>query len=229
MKNTILIVDDDIDICEMLGNYFSREGYNICYAYDGEAGLNSNKTNNPSVILLDVMMPKIDGYTMLAKLRDFSEVPVILLTAKGEQLDKIKGFTRGCDDYVVKPFDFTELSLRISAILKRSVIPAKNQEEVLQVKDIKIYPDQHRIEKEGMEIILTPKEFEILYILASNKGRVYSTKLLYEMIWQDTFLENDNSVIVHMRNLREKLGDKVKEAKYIKTIWGTGYKIEKDF
>ena len=228
MQNNILIVDDDLDIREMLGNYFSREGYEIAYACDGEEGLRITKKKPFSLILLDIMMPKMDGYAMLAKLREFCDTPVILLTAKGEQMDKIKGFTKGCDDYVVKPFDFTELSLRVLSILKR--IPDINGLEAssLKIKDLEINVLEHTVQKSGEEILLTPKEFEILGILASNKGRVYSTKMLYELLWKDTFLENDNSVIVHMGNLRDKLGDKFKEGKYIKTIWGMGYKVEKD-
>ena len=228
MTNNILIVDDDLDIREMLENYFSRDGYEIDCARDGEEGLEIAKKKNFSLILLDIMMPKMDGYTMLAKLREFSDTPVILLTAKGEQIDKIKGFTKGCDDYVVKPFDFTELSLRILAILKRTPNANSSEDSILKIKDLQINFLEHTVEKCDKKILLTPKEFEILCVLASNKGRVYSTKMLYELIWKDTFLENDNSVIVHMRNLRDKLGDKVKAGKYIKTIWGTGYKVEKD-
>ena len=228
MKSNILIIDDDLDIREMLVNYFSREGYKIEYACDGEEGLRITKNKSFSLILLDVMMPKMDGYEMLAKLREFCDTPVILLTAKGEQMDKIKGFTKGCDDYVVKPFDFTELSFRVLAILKRTTDTNVIEANVLKIKDLEINVLEHTVQKSGEELVLTPKEFEILCTLASNKGRVYSTKMLYELIWKETFLENDNSVIVHMRNLRDKLGDKVKEGKYIKTIWGTGYKVEKD-
>ncbi|MGH4139906.1 response regulator transcription factor [Clostridium sp.] len=230
MQNKILIVDDDSDIREMLGNYFSREGYEVDYACDGEEGLEITKNKPFSLILLDIMMPQMDGYVMLAKLREFCDTPVILLTAKSEQIDKIKGFTKGCDDYVVKPFDFAELSLRVLAILKRTaIINVPDVNSILKVKDLEINLLEHTVQICGEEIILTPKEFEILSTLASNKGRVYSTKVLYQLIWKETFLENDNSVIVHMRNLREKLGDKVKEAKYIKTIWGAGYKVEKDY
>jgi DNA-binding response OmpR family regulator len=228
MQNKILIVDDDLDIREMLENYFSREGYAVDHACNGEEGLEILKKTPFSLILLDIMMPKMDGYIMLSKLREFCDTPVILLTAKGEQTDKIKGFTKGCDDYVVKPFDFAELSLRVLAILKRTATTITDTKNILKVKDLEINLLEHTVQKGGEEIILTPKEFEILSTLASNKGRVYSTKVLYELIWRDTFMENDNSVIVHMRNLREKLGDKVKEGKYIKTIWGMGYKVEKD-
>jgi two-component system response regulator VanR len=228
VKESILIIDDDKDIREMLGNYFSKDGYSIEYACDGEEGIKTIKNNSFSLILLDVMMPKMDGYTMLAKLREFSDIPVILLTAKGQQMDKVKGFIIGCDDYVVKPFDFTELSLRVMAILKRYKHDSTITNNIIRIKDLEINTLEYTVKREQEEIILTPKEFEILYTLASNRGRIYSTKMLYELLWKDAFLENDNAVTMHMKNLREKLGDKVKESRYIKTVWGVGYKIEKD-
>ncbi|BCN32895.1 response regulator transcription factor [Anaeromicropila herbilytica] len=213
----------------MIGTYFTREGYEVLCACNGEEGLDFARRNQFSIILLDIMMPHMDGYTMLTKLRTFCDTPVILLTAKGEQLSKIKGFTKGCDDYVVKPFDFAELSLRVQAILKRTTnVFTDSEDSILRVKDLEINKLEHTVYKGEEEVILTPKEYEILCTLASNKGRVYSTKMLYELIWKESFLENDNSVITHMRNLREKIGDKVKEGQYIKTIWGTGYKIEKE-
>jgi DNA-binding response OmpR family regulator len=228
VKKKLLIVDDDSDIREMLENYFSRDGYEVNCVGNGEEGLQLTKKNSFSLILLDIMMPQMDGYTMLMRLREFSDSPVILLTAKDQQIDKIKGFTKGCDDYIVKPFDFTELSFRVSAILRRTSNNNISQNATIQIKDLEINPMEHTIKKGEEEIVLTPKEFEILHILASNKGRIYSTKMLYELLWKDTFIENDNSVIVHIRNLREKLGDKNKESRYIKTIWGMGYKVERD-
>ena len=228
-KGKILIVDDDADIREMISVYFGKEGYEVVSATNGEQGLTMAKQEAFSVILLDVMMPVMNGYKMLEKLRTFSDVPVILLTAKGEQISKIQGFTKGCDDYVVKPFDFAELSLRIQAIRKRMEGTKKEEQKgILQVKDLVINLVEHTVKQGDREIVLTPKEYDLLVILASNKGRVFSSRQLYELIWKEAFLENDSNVITHMRNLREKLGDKVKEGKYIKTIWGVGYKIEKD-
>ncbi|GAE00770.1 two-component response regulator [Clostridium botulinum B str. Osaka05] len=228
MKQNILIIDDDTDIREMLINYFTKEGYLVGHACNGEEGLEVLKTNSFSLIILDVMMPKMDGYTMLIKLREYSNIPVILLTAKDQQIDKIKGFINGCDDYVVKPFDFTELSLRVMAILKRSKNNNSSCENIIRVKDIEINSLAHTVKKDNIEIILTPKEYEILYTLASNKNRIYSTKILYELLWKDSFMQNDNTVTMHIKNLRNKLGDNLKEGRYIKTVWGVGYKIEKD-
>jgi len=228
MKENILIVDDDKDIREMLVNYFSKEGYSIEHACNGEEGLKSIKSKSFSLILLDVMMPKMDGYTMLLKLRESLDIPVILLTGKDQQMDKIKGFINGCDDYIVKPFDFTELSLRVMAILKRTKINKNLCPDIITLKNIEIDTLEYTVKKDNVEIILTPKEYEILYKLAANKGRIYSTKMLYELLWKDTFMENDNTVTMHVKNLREKLGDSVKDGKYIKTIWGMGYKVEKE-
>ena len=227
MNEKILIVDDDTDIREMLCSYFYKEGYQIYSAEDGYAALNLLHNKSFSLVLLDIMMPKLDGYATISKMREFTDVPVIFLTAKGQQLDKVLGFTKGCDDYVVKPFDFTELSFRIRAILKRINKGSNtNEQHILNVKDLEINTKEFSVKKGDEYIKLTAKEFEILYLLAANKGRVYSTKTIYELIWKDSFLENDNSVLVHIRNLREKIGDKFKESKYIKTIWGVGYKIE---
>ncbi|WP_234124461.1 response regulator transcription factor [Clostridium hydrogenum] len=227
MNENILIIDDDKDIGDMLMNYFSKEGYTTKYACNGKEGLQLFKQAFFSLILLDIMMPEMDGYTMLRKLRELSDVPVILLTAKGEQMDKINGFIKGCDDYVVKPFDFTELSLRISVILKRSSKKASSS-SIINIKDIEINSEEYTVKKAGKEINLTAKEYDILHTLASNKGRLYSSQMLYELIWKDPFIENDNTVTMHIKNLRDKLGDSVKNSRYIKTIWGMGYKIEKD-
>ncbi|WP_160679207.1 response regulator transcription factor [Clostridium sp. C8-1-8] len=228
MMEKLLIVDDDNDILDMVKTYFKDE-YEISSAKDGEEGLELLREERYSIVLLDIMMPKIDGYSMLTKMREFTETPVIFLTAKGEQLDKVKGFIKGCDDYVTKPFDFTELSFRIKAIIKRtSSIGIVQDKKLLNIKDLEMNLEEYTVKRSEEEIKLTPKEFEILKLLAANKGRIYSTKNIYELIWKDSFLENDNSVLTHIRNLREKLGDQVKSSKYIKTVWGVGYKVEKD-
>jgi DNA-binding response OmpR family regulator len=228
MMEKLLIVDDDNDILDMVKTYFKDE-YEISSAKDGEEGLELLREQRYSIVLLDIMMPKIDGYSMLTKMREFTETPVIFLTAKGEQLDKVKGFIKGCDDYVTKPFDFTELSFRIKAIIKRtSNLSIVQNKKLLNIKDLEINLEEYTVKRSEEEIKLTPKEFEILKLLAANKGRIYSTKNIYELIWKDSFLENDNSVLTHIRNLREKLGDQVKSSKYIKTVWGVGYKVEKD-
>lgn len=227
MKKRLLIIEDDIDIALMMKEYLVKESYEVYTAFTGEDGIKEFMENNIDLVLLDVMMPGIDGFTVLSKIRAFSNVPVIMLTAKGQQMDKIIAFKRGCDDYIVKPFDLVEVSLRITAILRRgSNISEENS--LITYKDLVIDKEQYKVIKNEEEIKLTKKEFEILLLLMEHPGRVYTSEMIYNKVWKDKYVENDNSVITHIRNLREKLGDKVKDSIYIKTIWGVGYKVEKD-
>ncbi|MBU5315209.1 response regulator transcription factor [Clostridium bornimense] len=227
MKSRLLIVEDDKDIALMMKEYLLKEDYEVYTAFNGEDGIKVFKENTIDFILLDVMMPGIDGFTVLEKIRGFSSVPVIMLTAKGQQMDKILAFKRGCDDYIVKPFDLVEVSLRITAILRRgNNINYKNS--LIMYKGLTIDKDQYKVIKDKGEIKLTKKEFEILLLLMEHPGRVYTSEMIYNKVWKDTYVENDNTVITHIGNLREKLGDKVKDPIFIKTIWGVGYKVEKD-
>lgn len=227
MKSRLLIVEDDKDIALMMKEYLLKEDYEVYTAFNGEDGIKVFKENTIDLILLDVMMPGIDGFTVLEKIRGFSSVPVIMLTAKGQQMDKILAFKRGCDDYIVKPFDLVEVSLRITAILRRgNNINYKNS--LIMYKGLTIDKDQYKVIKDKGEIKLTKKEFEILLLLMEHPGRVYTSEMIYNKVWKDTYVENDNTVITHVGNLREKLGDKVKDPIFIKTIWGVGYKVEKD-
>jgi len=228
MKRNLLIIEDDIDIALMVKEYLGKEGYNVFIADNGEEGIKFFKENAIDLIILDVMMPGIDGYTTLEMIRGISNVPVIMLTAKDHQIDKVIGFKKGCDDYVVKPFDLVELNLRIAAILRRGSIKADINNSIIHYKDLIINKDEYSVLKVDKEIKLTKKEFEILVLLMSNPGKVYTSEVIYNKVWNDVYLENDNSVITHIRNLREKLGDTVKDSIYIKTIWGVGYKVEKD-
>ncbi|GAA0064926.1 response regulator transcription factor [Clostridium sp. CTA-1] len=224
----ILIIDDDGDIRNMLKNYLGKEGYKIYTAKNGEEGIKLFKSFEISIVLIDIMMPKINGYDTLCKLREISQVPVIMITAKGQQSDKVLGFIKGCDDYLVKPFDLTELSFRIRAILRRTNITDEEDNDKIYINDLEIIVDEFTVLKNGQRLKLTKKEFEILVLLASNKGKVFSPNVIYETVWNDSYIENDNSVLTHIRNLREKIGDRAKNSKYIKTIWGVGYSIEKD-
>ena len=228
MCEKILIIEDDIDIAVMVKEYLSKDGYKVYIASDGMEGLRVLKEDKISLVLLDVMMPKLDGYETLTRIRKFSNIPIIMVTAKGQQLDKVKGFKNGCDDYIVKPFDLVELSLRISAILRRSMMKNINGISKIVYKDLIIDKEAFEILKNGHEIKLTKKEFEILKLLMENQGKVYTSENIYNIVWNEEYLCNDNSVITHIRNLREKIGDKVKDSIYIKTIWGVGYKVEKD-
>lgn len=224
----ILIIDDDEDIRNLLKDYLEKEGYNIHVSKDGKEGIEVFKSFQPEIVLMDILMPNLDGYNTLSKLRKISNVPVIMITAKGQQYDKVLGFIKGCDDYLVKPFDLTELSFRIRAILRRTSNSKKVKDNKIHVNDLEIIAEEFTVIKGGQRLKLTKKEFKILNLLASNKGRVFSPKSIYESVWNDVYMDNDNSVLTHIRNLREKIGDTAKNSKYIKTIWGVGYSIEKD-
>ncbi|NFV13500.1 response regulator transcription factor [Clostridium sp. FAM 1755] len=229
MNYKILIVDDDKTIVEFLQIFLIKEGYEVKFSYNGEEALNKIKNEKFDLILMDIMMPKIDGFEAIKIIRKLTNVPIIFVTAKDSQQDKITGFISGCDDYITKPFDLVELSLRVSAILKRvSTSLVEENKDIIKVKDLELNLKEHTLYKEQNEIKLTPKEFDILFLLARNKGRVFPSNEIYERIWGQEFLENDNSLLTHIRNLREKLNDTVKNSKYIKTVWGVGYKIEKE-
>lgn len=229
MSYKILIVDDDKTIVEFLQIFLIKEGYEVKFSYNGEEALNKIENEKFDLILMDIMMPKIDGFEAIKRIRRLTNIPIIFLTAKDNQQDKIKGFISGCDDYITKPFDLVELSLRMSAILKRvSTGVVEENEDLIKVKDLELNLKEHTLYKGEDEITLTPKEFDILCLLARNKGRVFPSSDLYERVWGQEFLENDNSLLTHIRNLREKLNDTVKNSKYIKTVWGVGYKIEKE-
>ncbi len=169
----ILIIDDDEDIRNMLKDYLAKEGYTIYTAKDGKEGIELFKRFEASIVLIDIMMPKINGYDTLCKLREVSNVPVIMITAKGQQSDKVLGFIKGCDDYLVKPFDLTELSFRIRAILRRSNTDDKKDSNKIYINDLEIIVDEFTVLKNGQRLKLTKKEFEILVLLASNKGKIF--------------------------------------------------------
>ncbi|HCL4549476.1 response regulator transcription factor [Clostridium botulinum] len=229
MSYKILIVDDDKTIVEFLQIFLIREGYEVRISYNGEEALDKIRSEQFNLILMDIMMPKLDGFEAIKRIRRLNNIPIIFLTAKDSHQDKIKGFISGCDDYITKPFDLVELSLRVSAILKRvSTSVAEENKDIIKVKDLELNLKEHTLYKEKNEIKLTPKEFDILFLLARNKGRIFPSSEIYERVWGQEFLENDNSLLTHIRNLREKLNDTVKNSKYIKTVWGVGYKIEKE-
>ncbi|MHB9923132.1 response regulator transcription factor [Clostridium botulinum] len=229
MSYKILIVDDDKTIVEFLQIFLIKEGYEVRISYNGEEALDKIRSEQFNLILMDIMMPKLDGFGAIKGIKKLTNIPIIFLTAKDSQQDKIKGFISGCDDYITKPFDLVELSLRVSAILKRvSTSVVEENEDIIKVKDLELNLKEHTLYKEKNEIKLTPKEFDILFLLARNKGRIFPSSEIYERVWGQEFLENDNRLLTHIRNLREKLSDTVKNSKYIKTVWGVGYKIEKE-
>lgn len=229
-KKTILVVDDEKDIREIIEIYLMNEGFNIVLACDGIEALEKLKKEDIDLIILDIMMPKLDGIRSCIKIREEKKMPIIMLSAKSEDSDKILGLNIGADDYIIKPFNPLELVARVKSQLRRVTSFSESKE----IREEEIYIDGLRINKANREVYvddkyvrLTPREFDILEMLATNRGRVLSTEQIYQKVWNEPFYNSDNTVAVHIRNIREKIEINPKEPKFIKLVWGVGYKIEK--
>ncbi|WP_423244329.1 VanR-ABDEGLN family response regulator transcription factor [Desulfallas thermosapovorans] len=228
----ILIVDDEQAIADLVEVYLKNENYNIFKFYNGKDALNCIENEKLDLAILDVMLPDIDGFSICQRIRDKHNFPVIMLTAKEEEIDKITGLTLGADDYVTKPFRPLELVARVKAQLRRftkynSAEP--NQEEnLIAFSGLVLNMDTRECTLNEKKLSLTPTEFSILWVLCSNRGRVVSSEELFQKVWGDKYFTNsNNTVMVHIRHLREKMHDSAEHPKYIKTVWGIGYKIEK--
>ena len=232
---TILVVDDDKEIADLVEIYLVNDGYQVIKASDGQQCLDI-LAEHPEVrmLVLDIMMPGIDGLEVCRRIRKTSNLPILMLSAKAEDMDKIVGFGTGADDYLTKPFHPLELLARVKSQMKRySALSVGNEEEEnkndeLVIQNITINKSAHVVKKDGHEIALTPIEFEILYLLASNRDRVFSTDEIFERVWNEKVYEVNNTVMVHIRRLREKIEDNSRSPKILKTVWGVGYKIESE-
>ena len=228
----ILICDDEQDIVNALKIYLSGGDYCLFEASNGREALEVVEKNDIHLILMDIMMPQLDGIAATAKLREKSNVPIILLTAKSESSDKVLGLNIGADDYITKPFDPVEVLARVRSQLRRYTQLNPNAADQfasseITIRDLTINKDNHRVLVDGEEIKLTPIEFEILFLLASHPGKVFSTDEIFEKVWDEKVYEANNTVMVHIRRLRGKLREESRENKIISTVWGIGYKIEK--
>jgi DNA-binding response OmpR family regulator len=228
----ILVVDDDKDIRNMIKIYLQNDNYNVILAKDGSEALEMIENAKVDLVVLDIMMPGMDGMETCMKIREKYKMPIIFLSAKGEDMDKIMGLSAGGDDYLTKPFNPMELTARVKANIRRVDIFDKiegddDKEDIITIDNLTINIDTHQVFYKDEEIHLTKTEFDILKLLASNRGMVFSIEKIYNKVWKDEFFVTDNTVTVHIRKLREKLKDDYKNPKYIKTIWGVGYKIEK--
>lgn len=229
VKETILIVDDEKEIRKLIEIYLRNEGYNTLVAENGEEALKLLADNEIDLIVLDVMMPKMDGIEACLKIRQERNMPIIMLSAKSEDMDKIMGLTTGADDYLTKPFNPLELVARIKSQLRRYIVfndtrPLKKS--LIQVDGLSIDIETHEVKVNGEEVKLTPREFNILQLLAQNRGIVFSTEKIYENVWGEEFFGSDNTVMVHIRKIREKVEEDSRNPRYIKTVWGVGYKFE---
>ena len=225
----VLICDDQPDIVNALNIYLSPEGYQLFEAFTGKEALEIVKTNEIHLVLLDVMMPVMDGITATAKIREFSNVPIILLTAKSETEDKVLGLNAGADDYITKPFVPAEVLARVRSQLRRYSRLGSCPEPVdnaITVGGLTLDARTKSVAVDGEPVCLTPTEYAILHLLMENPGKVFSTKVLYESVWQEAALGNEGSVAVHIRHLREKIEINPSEPRYLKVVWGQGYKIE---
>ncbi len=227
----ILVVDDEKEIADLVEIYLTGDGFRVFKAYNAAQGLSVLEKEHVDLAVLDVMMPDMSGIDMCRKIRESRNIPIIFLTAKSGDLDKIMGLSVGADDYMTKPFNPLELSARVKAQLRRfrelSGAPAPAAKEgVLTVRDLVISRPDHKVTVDGEELRLTPIEFDILYLLAASPGRVFSTNEIFEQVWKEEAYEANNTVMVHIRRLRSKLGDDRRADKIITTVWGVGYKIE---
>ncbi|MCQ2455421.1 MAG: response regulator transcription factor [Clostridia bacterium] len=221
----VLIVDDDRNICELLRLYLQKDGFDIAIANDGEEAIELNESFKPNLILLDVMMPKLDGWQVCRELRKTSDVPIIMLTAKGEIFDKILGLELGADDYISKPFDTKEVIARIKAVLRRTTDNSKNKTQEVKYDKLIINMTNFVLIVNGKQIDTPPKELELIYHLASNPNRVYTRDQLLDEVWGFDYYGDSRTVDVHVKRLREKL-ENVSDEWSLRTVWGVGYKFE---
>ena len=227
----VLICDDQPDIVNALKIYLTPEGYNLFEAFTGQEALDIVRRNDIHLILLDVMMPVMDGITATSKIREFSNAPIILLTAKSETEDKVLGLNVGADDYITKPFVPVEVLARVRSQLRRYDRLGSKPETVdgnLTVGGVTLDDRTKSVMVDGENVSLTPTEYAILHLLMANPGKVFSTKVLYESVWQETALGSEGAVAVHIRHLREKIEINPSEPRYLKVVWGQGYKMESD-
>lgn len=222
----ILVVDDDTNICELLRLYLEKEGYVVKIVNDGVSAINAFKQENPDLTLLDIMIPKLDGWQVCREIRKFSDKPIIMLTAKGETFDKVLGLELGADDYVTKPFDTKEVVARIKAVLRRTA-PASDTSDVKEVNydKLSINLTNYEMKVNGVSVDTPPKELELIYHLASNPNRVFTRDQLLDEVWGFDYYGDSRTVDVHIKRLREKL-EGVSDKWELKTVWSVGYKFE---
>lgn len=231
MKERILIVDDEKEIADLVEVYLKNDGYEVNKFYNGNEALKSVLTSPPDLAILDVMLPDIDGFTLCKRIREQYFFPIIMLTAKVEDLDKITGLTLGADDYITKPFNPLELVARVKTQVRRYkrynlVEVAAGEREEYDILGLHISKNSHKCTLNGEELALTPIEFDILWYLCEHRGNVVSSEELFEMVWGEKYLNNNNTVMTHMARLREKLKEPTRKPRFIKTVWGVGYTIE---
>lgn len=227
LQHKLLLEEDDTAISDMVKSQFTREGFEVTTAYDGEQALQSFANDTFDLILLDLMLPKLDGMEFLKIIREKSMIPILIMSAKDGDLDKALGLGFGADDYIAKPFSMIELVARVKAAIRRATYYSRPEQEtkILSVGDLTLDLDNFSAQKRGSEIKLTAKEFQILKLFISHPNRVYTKAQIYSLVWEDDYYGDENVINVHMRRLREKIEDDPSSPQYIKTLWGIGYKL----
>ena len=230
MKKSILIIDDDIELCRLLKKCMEAEGYEAETAHNGVEGLKLINNNNYHLIILDVMMPEKDGISTLTSIRERKNTPVLMLTAKGDEMDKVLGLKLGADDYITKPFSLSELTARVESLIRRYVVlgAISKKPHSMVFGDLSINPYNMTAAYKGEDTGLTGKEYDLLYFLASNSGQIFTKKQIYQNVWKDEYAYDDNNIMVHIRRLRKKIEPSPEKPIYILTAWGMGYKFNGD-
>lgn len=230
-QGTILLVDDEPEIVKLMQIYLQHEGYELLTAYNGQEALEMASAHSVDLMVLDLMMPTMDGIQTCMQIRETSHFPIIMLSAKGQDMDKITGLSVGADDYVTKPFNPLELVARIKSQLRRtqtyiSTVTTTTDTHLLQIGRLNMDTSTHEVMIDEQEIHLTPREFAILLLLARHPGQVFSTEHIYQKVWKEEYMDSPNTVMVHIRKIREKIELDPRKPQYVKTIWGIGYKME---
>lgn len=229
MNTKILLVEDDASISEMVSNYLLSEGFDIINTSDGADAIDKFNNNSFDLILVDLMIPKINGIEVIKIIRESSYVPILIISAKNNDVDKALGLGFGADDYITKPFSLIELSARINSALRRtnqySLVNNPTKSKILKVNTLELNNDNYSVTNKGVEVNLTSKEFQILRLLMNNPKKVFSKEQIYRAVWNEDYFGDENAINVHISRLRDKIEDDTSTPKYIKTIWGIGYKL----
>jgi len=227
---TILVADDDAEIADLVELHLVKQGYHCIKAKDGQEAVDAILKHPVQLAILDIMMPKLDGYEATRQIRDKHHIPIIFLSAKSSDLDKITGLIQGADDYMTKPFNPMELVARVNAQLRRSLQFSRpagaDKPTVVEIGGVVIHPEERTVFVDGQPVSLTPKEFDILHLLAANPKKVFSTENIFQHVWAEAYFAGNNTVMVHIRTLRKKIGDDLNKTKRIKTVWGVGYSFD---
>ena len=229
MQDHILLVEDDQSICEMVEKYLTKEGFSITTANDGEQAIVQFSKDTFDLILLDIMLPNLDGLEAMKIIREKSSIPIVIMSAKDQDIDKALGLGLGADDYISKPFSMIELLARVKAAIRRATKYSSHQEKaenIIHIGDLTIDITNFSVTKKKEPLKLTSKEFEILKLFATNRNRVFTKEQIYHYVWNEEYYGDENIINVHMRRLREKIEDDPSKPQYIKTLWGIGYKLE---